>query len=87
MKIVYKFSGQFCTPCKLMVPAWKAVKSLLHDKAKFIEVDIEEETELVEKMNILNVPTFIVCNDGKEIARVSGMITKEKLEKFVLESN
>lgn len=87
MKKVYKFSGEYCTPCKLMIPAWKAVKSALGDKINFIEVNIEKDPELTEKFEILTLPTFVVEINNKEIARHSGLLTKEKLERFIVESN
>lgn len=87
MKTVYKFSGSFCVPCKLMLPAWRVVKSSLSDKINFVEVDIEQNEILTREKDVVAVPTFIVEVDGKEAGRKTGMITKENLEKFILNSN
>lgn len=87
MKKVYKFGGDYCTPCKLMIPAWKAVKSALGDSIQFVDINVEKEPELTEKFGVLNIPTFIIEVDGKEISRSSGLLTKEKLERFITENN
>ena len=86
MKTVYKFSGSSCVPCKLMVPTWKAVKASVGDKVNFVEVEIEANEVLARNKDVVSVPTFIVEIDGKEVARKIGMMTREKLEDFVLNS-
>ena len=73
MKTVYKFSGSFCTPCKLMIPTWKAVKERLKDEIEFIEVDVESNEVLTRNKDVVSVPTFILEEDGKEVGRKVGI--------------
>ena len=50
---------------------------------QFIDID-HDENELMEKYNIQSVPTSIIEEDGKEVERFVGALSKkEVLDKLV----
>lgn len=43
------------------------------------EVDIDEQSDVAKALKVSSVPTMIVMEDGKELARFVGITAKEKL--------
>lgn len=78
MRHVLYFTAEWCNPCKKVRPIVEEINREYSD-AKFITIDSDTETELVENFGIRSVPTFILIEDGKEINRTTGAKTKEEL--------
>ena len=61
----------------------------MKERVKFIKVNIDESPELVKKLYILKVPSFIVYKDGKSVARYHDFMDKSQMaafiEKFILD--
>jgi len=73
-KLVVKFYGEYCQPCKMMDPIIvQAHEELDYDIVKVCTDDFPND---VEDFEISNVPTFIVFEDGKEKGRFFGAMPK-----------
>lgn len=78
-KEILFFSSPWCGPCRQM-------KSMLSEKDKAeinmkiidISIDMEKATEY----QIMNVPTFVVLENGKEISRKIGATTIDALKQM-----
>ncbi|MFI5186982.1 MAG: thioredoxin family protein [Chitinophagales bacterium] len=69
------FMGTWCSDSKFIVPKFYSLldaAGFSQDKVTLIGVDRDKKTlsHLAEALNIENVPTIIVMNNGKEIGRV-----------------
>ena len=79
---VLDFTGKWCSTCivldklleSVIIPKYK-------NKVKFVKIDIEENEELTKQYEILSVPTLILLEDGKEIWRKSGSVSKNEVTK------
>lgn len=81
------FMGTWCGDSKFIIPKFYSlldVAGFPQDKVTLIGVDRSKKTlsHLTEALNIINVPTIIVMNNGKEVGRVVeygkyGMFDKE----------
>ena len=81
MRHVFYFTADWCGPCKRVKPI---VEDLNRDgEVKFQLIDADSNIELVKTYEIKSVPTFILLEDNKEIARMSGAQTREQLENFI----
>ena len=76
------FSATWCGPCQRTKPNFLALKESVTDVECQL-VDVDDEGHLAEKYNIMSVPTFVLLNDGAEVARMSGGTTTEKLKEFI----
>jgi thioredoxin 1 len=74
LPLVFKFSAEFCGPCKALHPKYKELANKYVDKAIFLCIDIEDEKlkELVDEFNISSIPTMIVSNNKYIIKRTVG---------------
>lgn len=79
---VFYFTADWCQPCKNIK---STVKEINRDKSglKFHMIDADIEKGLVQRFKIKSLPTFIIVNQGKEIQRLTGSQTKEKLQEFL----
>ncbi len=82
MKSIKYFTASWCLPCKQFKPIMKEIEREGHS-ISFIDVDYDEG-ELAAKYDISSVPTSIVEENGKEIERFIGALSKkEVLDKLV----
>ena len=68
------FSATWCGYCQKQ----KAVLNELKD-IWFGEVDADKSPEITEKFGIMSFPTFVLFNQGKGIAKFSGLHSKSEL--------
>jgi len=81
MRAVYYFTADWCNPCKKVKPI---VEEINKDSiVKFQMIDVDSEIELAKRFEIMSVPTFILMDDGKEVARLIGSQNKESLLDFI----
>jgi thioredoxin 1 len=81
-KIVVDFYATWCGPCKMLSSVLKKI-----DEKKLIEivkVDVDTCGNLASEYKIYSVPTLILFENGKEIKRISGFISENELEKWVI---
>lgn len=84
--VVLEFSSPGCVPCKAAsaeVEELAAESSSAGHPVQAFEVNIAEEPEAARRFGVLCVPTVVILREGKEIARFTSTIKKEKLKKFL----
>ncbi|ELP90996.1 thioredoxin-1, putative [Entamoeba invadens IP1] len=69
--VIIEFSTAWCHPCKTMDPVYKKI-STEHVTIKFLKVNVDKGQKLVERYEIMAMPTFILIKDKIEIGRFSG---------------
>jgi thiol-disulfide isomerase/thioredoxin len=84
---VLKFGAVWCPGCLVMRPRWQEIES----KLPWLETeyfDFDKDKEAVEKYKIdKNLPTFVFLDKtGKELLRLSGEPSKEKLLEVIEEN-
>lgn len=80
-KAVVDFYATWCGPCKMFAP-------IFEDTAKnkdfnFVKVDTDSYSDLARGYGIMSIPTVILFENGNEIKRNTGFMSKEEFEKFL----
>ncbi len=70
------FISVWSEPCITMSDMFAALASEFAEEFIFAKVDIEENSELKEKYNIVNVPTLKVIVDGEVVASEEGQLSE-----------
>lgn len=77
-KVVLWFSIPGCPPCRLVESFMEELSKEFKD-IQIIHVDAEKWGELVDRFEVLNVPTFVYLKDGKVLARQNLIRSKEEV--------
>lgn len=76
MKTMKYFSATWCSPCKTFKPVMNEISGEGHS-VEFI--DIDQSQDLAQKYNVRSVPTVVVEENGVEIDRIIGAVSKEQI--------
>jgi len=76
------FMGQFCHPCKELMPTYTKLAKKYSEDAHFLKVNITNTSNAIEEYSISTIPTFKVFVEGEEVYSVTSP-SKEELKKMV----
>ena len=77
-KVLVDFYATWCGPCKIISPIIEEVAKE-NPEVKFVKVDIDANQKLAEKYEVVYIPTLVVIENGKEITKSVGAISKEEI--------
>lgn len=80
--VLIDFWATWCGPCHRFAPVLEEFANE-HEEIKVGTVEIDEESELAAKYNVLSVPTILLINKGEVIERQIGQQTKTELEELI----
>ncbi len=79
--ILVDFWAEWCAPCKVMLPILNDVAANNDGSFQVAKVDIDQNKSLAQEYNIRSIPTLVVFDDTKEVARFVGIKNKSFLIK------
>lgn len=78
--VVVDFYADWCGPCKVMAPV---LDQLAHDRQGellILKLDTDRNPVTAGQFNVRNIPTLIVFERGREVARESGVMPRAHLD-------
>ena len=85
--VLVDFFATWCGPCKMLSPILREVKDSLGDTVSIIKIDVDKNQQISSKYQVRGVPTMILFQNGKELWRQSGVLTKEEIIKTIIEKS
>ena len=79
--VLVDFYADWCGPCNAMAPIVEELATELNEKAKVGKINVDENSDIAVKYNVMSIPTFIIFKNGKEEKRFVGVRDKEELLK------
>lgn len=76
--VLVDFWASWCGPCRMLSPIVDAVAEE-RDDVKVCKINIDEETELALKYQVMTIPTLMVFKDGKVTNQSVGVIPMEEI--------
>lgn len=73
--VLVDFFATWCQPCNMMVPALERVAK----KGKVVKVNVDESPTLAALYKIEAMPTLLVFKDGKEVNRLVGLQSEQRM--------
>ncbi len=83
--VLVDFFATWCGPCQMLLPVLNQVKESLQDRITIIKIDVDKNQTLAQKYQVRGVPTMMLFQDGKQLWRQSGVLTKEEIIKIILD--
>jgi len=77
------FWAAWCGPCKAMAPAFEQAARALESKVRFAKINTDDEQQVAQSYNIRSIPTMILFDDGREVARHSGAMSAGDIQHWV----
>lgn len=85
--VLIDFFATWCGPCKMLTPVLKEVKDSLGDRISIIKIDVDKNQQLASKYQVRGVPTMILYQEGKQLWRQSGALSKEEIIKIIIDKS
>ena len=76
MKTMKYFSATWCGPCKTFKPIMNEIAGEGYS-VQFIDVD--QSQDLAAKHNVRSVPTTVIEENGMEVDRIIGSVSKQQI--------
>ena len=70
-KIIIDFYADWCGPCRAISPLFGELSAKYSDHV-FLKVNADEFGELLEKLKVSGLPTFLVVSDAKIVDKLVG---------------
>ena len=78
--VLVDFWAPWCMPCKIIEPAVEKIADEMKSEIKVMKSNVDDVPEIATELSVLNIPTLILFKDGKELARMIGVNSKEAIE-------
>jgi thioredoxin 2 len=66
-----------------MEPAFAEAARLLAPHVRLLKLNTQDNPEPSRELGIHSIPTMVLFKDGREVARISGAMTADKIAGFV----
>lgn len=84
--VVVDFWADWCGPCKMMAPEFAKAAAAMEPQLRFAKLDTEAAEEQAAAHGIRSIPTMILFQDSKEVARQSGAMPAGHIIQWLRES-
>ena len=85
--VLVDFFATWCGPCQMLAPILQEVKANLGERISIIKIDVDKNQAVAAQYQVRGVPTMILFQNGKQLWRQSGVMSKEDIIKVIVEKS
>lgn len=81
--VLVDFFADWCGPCRMVSPVIEELGAKYGDKVVVGKLDVDANLRVAADYRVMSIPTVILFQGGKEIARQVGFAGKEPYSKML----
>lgn len=81
-KVLIDFNANWCGPCRMLRPVLDEVAREI-DNVKIFSINVDNADELAREYGVMSIPCLVLIENGKEIRRSVGLISKDEIKKLI----
>ena len=85
LPVLVDFWAPWCGPCRIVSPVVEQIAKDLPGRLKLVKINSDNAPNLSRRFGIRGIPTLVVFDHGKEVARVTGALAAPALRAWVEE--
>ncbi|TRX38303.1 thioredoxin [Flavobacterium restrictum] len=85
--VLVDFFATWCGPCQMLAPVLKQVKEHLGERVSILKIDVDKNQQIAAQYQVRGVPTLLLFQNGKQLWRQSGVLSKDELIAIIEEKS
>lgn len=85
--VLVDFFATWCGPCQMLSPVLKQVKEHLGERITILKIDVDKNEQLASQYQVRGVPTMLLFQNGKQLWRQSGVLSKDDIVKVIMDKS
>ena len=77
-RVLVSFWATWCGPCMALYPTIDEVAAEANGRYVVGRVNVDKQGALASKFKVMSIPTAVILDDGEEMRRFVGGVTKDK---------
>jgi thioredoxin 1 len=78
--VLVDFTAPWCQPCKQIAPILDALAGEYRGRIKIGKINVDENENVPQKYKVMNLPTMLFFNGGRETGKLAGAVGRAKIE-------
>ena len=83
LPVLIDFWAPWCGPCRVVSPIVEQIAQQSHGRLKLVKINTDTAPNLSQRFSIRGIPTLVLLDHGKELARVTGALPASALRNWV----
>ncbi len=81
--VLVDFWAEWCGPCRMIAPIVEDLSSEYAGRLKVVKLDVDNNTAIAMRYNVMSIPTLGVFKGGQLVDRVVGYMPKQELRRKI----
>ncbi len=81
--VLVDFWAEWCGPCRMQAPIIEDLANTMGEKLKVCKLNVDEESDLAVKYNVMSIPTLIYFKDGQIKNTTIGLHSKDEILEII----